>query len=88
VQNTAVAVDGRIEVRPTLTLTICSDHATVDASRAAAILHEIAQVLEGDELVEEARVPPVASTPTLTDGSHDSTRSDVAHDAIPQSKSA
>ena len=88
VQNTAVAVDGRIEVRPTLTLTICSNHATVDASRAAAILHEIAQVLEGDELVEEARVPPVASAPMLTDGSHDAKRSDGVLEAVAQSKSA
>jgi acyl transferase domain-containing protein/acyl carrier protein len=88
VQATAVAIDGRIEVRPMLTLTICSDHATVDASRAAAILHEIAQLLEGHELVEEARVPPVASTPMLTDGSHDAKRSDALLEAVPESKSA
>jgi pyruvate/2-oxoglutarate dehydrogenase complex dihydrolipoamide acyltransferase (E2) component len=88
VHNAAVAVDGRIEVRPMLTLTICTDHATVDASRAAALLHEIAQVLEGDELVDEARVAPAASTPMLTDGLHDGERPEGTADALPESKSA
>ena len=71
VQSAAVAVDGRVEVRPTVTLTICAGHAAGDAFRAASLLHAIAQVLEGDALVEEARVAPAASTPLLPHTAHD-----------------
>jgi pyruvate/2-oxoglutarate dehydrogenase complex dihydrolipoamide acyltransferase (E2) component len=65
VQDSAVVIDGRIVVRPTVVLTICLDHATIDIARAGALLNEIAAILEGEELVEEARMAAPASTPAL-----------------------
>jgi pyruvate/2-oxoglutarate dehydrogenase complex dihydrolipoamide acyltransferase (E2) component len=65
VRSTVVAVDNRVEVRPMLALTICVDHATMDASRAAALLNEIAVVLESDELVDEARGAASGASPAL-----------------------
>jgi len=88
VRNTAVAIDGRIEVRPMLVVTICSDYATVDGMRAAALLNEIAQILEGDDLVEEARVPPLVSTPALTEGVRAAATSEGVLGAAQESKSA
>jgi acyl carrier protein len=55
VRSTVVAVDGRIEMRPMLSLTICVEHVAMDSMRAAALLSAIAAVLESDELVVEAR---------------------------------
>ena len=68
VRSTVVAVDGRVEVRPMLTLTICVDHATTDATRAAALLNGIALVLESDELVDEAREAVSDRPPPLGPG--------------------
>ncbi len=55
VRNSVVAVDGRIETRPTLSLTICVEHVAMDSMRAAALLNAIGTILESDELVDEAR---------------------------------
>jgi acyl transferase domain-containing protein/NADPH:quinone reductase-like Zn-dependent oxidoreductase/acyl carrier protein len=55
VRNNVVAVDGRIETRPTLSLTICVEHVAMDSMRAAALLNAIGTILESDELVDEAR---------------------------------
>jgi len=65
VHDAPVAVQGRIEVRPVLTLSVCAEHAAGHGGRAAALLREIAQILEGDELFEEARVSPEVSAPAL-----------------------
>jgi acyl transferase domain-containing protein/acyl carrier protein/short-subunit dehydrogenase len=54
-RDTVVAIDGRPAVRPMLTLTVCVDHVASDELRAAALLDAIIPILEGDELVEEAR---------------------------------
>jgi NAD(P)-dependent dehydrogenase (short-subunit alcohol dehydrogenase family)/pyruvate/2-oxoglutarate dehydrogenase complex dihydrolipoamide acyltransferase (E2) component/acyl carrier protein len=78
VRDTGLAVDGHLEIRPMLVLTICANHETVDVGRASALLSEIAKVLEGDELIEEARVPSIASTPALTDGAHAATTPEAA----------
>jgi hypothetical protein len=71
-----------------LVVTICSDYATVDGMRAAALLNEIAQILEGDDLVEEARVPPLVSTPALTEGVRAAATSEGVLGAAQESKSA
>ncbi|HEX3772404.1 MAG TPA: 2-oxo acid dehydrogenase subunit E2, partial [Polyangiaceae bacterium] len=55
VRNTVVAIDGRVETRPMLALTICVEHVALDSMRAGALLNAIAGVLEGDELLAEAR---------------------------------
>jgi NAD(P)-dependent dehydrogenase (short-subunit alcohol dehydrogenase family)/acyl carrier protein len=55
VRSDVVAVDGRIETRPTLSLTICVEHVAMDSMRAAALLNAIGTILESDELVDEAR---------------------------------
>ncbi len=48
VRASVVAVDGRVEVRPMLQLTICVDHVATDGTRAAALVNEIAAVLESE----------------------------------------
>jgi acyl transferase domain-containing protein/NADPH:quinone reductase-like Zn-dependent oxidoreductase/NAD(P)-dependent dehydrogenase (short-subunit alcohol dehydrogenase family)/acyl carrier protein len=55
VRSTVVAIDGRIETRPMLSITICVEHVAMDSTRAAALLNAIAALLEGEELVDEAR---------------------------------
>jgi pyruvate/2-oxoglutarate dehydrogenase complex dihydrolipoamide acyltransferase (E2) component len=65
VRSSVVAVSGRVEVRPMLCLTICVNHATMDSTRAAALLSEIALVLESDELVDEARGVTSGAAPAL-----------------------
>jgi NADPH:quinone reductase-like Zn-dependent oxidoreductase/NAD(P)-dependent dehydrogenase (short-subunit alcohol dehydrogenase family)/acyl carrier protein len=41
VRSAVVAVDGRIEIRPMLELTICVEHVAMDSMRAAALLNAI-----------------------------------------------
>ncbi|HEY5146522.1 MAG TPA: 2-oxo acid dehydrogenase subunit E2 [Polyangiaceae bacterium] len=54
-RDRVVAVDGHPVVRPTTWLSLCADHGSLDGSRAAELLEAIQAVLEGDELVGEAR---------------------------------
>ena len=65
VREAFVAVEGRIEKRRVATLMLVVDHVAMDGVRAAALLNEIAEVLEGDALaVEMARsLQPRSSTP-------------------------
>ncbi len=65
VRSSVVAVDGGVEVRPMLCLTICVDHVTMDGMRAGALLSEIASVLESEELVDEARGAASEQRPVL-----------------------
>ena len=76
VRNTVVAVDGRIEMRPMLTLTIAVEHVAMDSMRAAALLNAIAAILEGEELVAEA-----------TDGARAAPSSDAPRPARPRAAS-
>ena len=55
VQDRVIAVDGHAVVRPTLWLTVCADHAAMDGRRAGNLLRAVKAVLEGDELVRDAR---------------------------------
>jgi len=55
VRDRVVAVDGQPAVRPTVWLTICVDHASMDGKRAGDLLRAVKAILEGDELVREAR---------------------------------
>jgi len=54
-RDAVVAIDGRPAIRPMLTLTVAADHVAMDGLRAAALVNEIAAVLESDELVHEAQ---------------------------------
>jgi pyruvate dehydrogenase E2 component (dihydrolipoamide acetyltransferase) len=54
-RDRVVVVDGRPEVRPTMNLSLCGDHGSLDGARAAELLEAIQAVLEGGELVREAR---------------------------------
>jgi acyl carrier protein len=65
VRASAVAVDGRIEVRPMLLLTIGVEPVSMDAVRASALVGAIAAVLESGELVEEARGALASGGPAL-----------------------
>jgi len=55
VRDRVVAVGGEAVVRPTVWLTVCADHAAMDGRRVAKLLKAVKAVLEGDELVREAR---------------------------------
>jgi hypothetical protein len=55
VKNAAVAVDGRVEVRPMVSLAVCVDDGAGDPLRAGALLREVAAILESEELLNEAR---------------------------------
>ncbi len=60
VRASVVAVEGRIEIRPMLSLTICVEAVSMDSTRAAALVNAIAAVLESPELVDEARAAGVS----------------------------
>jgi hypothetical protein len=53
VREVIAARDGRIVTRSVMSLTLVADHVTMDGVRAAALLNEIAGLLEGDELALE-----------------------------------
>jgi pyruvate/2-oxoglutarate dehydrogenase complex dihydrolipoamide acyltransferase (E2) component len=55
VRDRVVGVDGKPEVRPTIWLTLCADHVALDGVLGARLLAAIKGVLEGDELLTEAR---------------------------------
>jgi pyruvate/2-oxoglutarate dehydrogenase complex dihydrolipoamide acyltransferase (E2) component len=67
-RDAVVVVDGRPEIRQTLTLTLCADHVAMDGLRAAALLGEIVRVLESDELEAEARDATRGAPPRTTSG--------------------
>jgi|SRR5579859_4819525 len=60
VSDRVVAVDGQAVVRPTVWLTICVDHASMDGRRAGDLLNIIQRILEGPELLAEARAATMA----------------------------
>ena len=66
VRDRVVAVAGQPVVRPTVWLTVCVDHAAMDGVRAGGLLEAIKGVLEGDELVREAREACEASRAAVT----------------------
>jgi hypothetical protein len=61
VRDRVVAVGGQPVVRPTMWLTLCADHAATDGVRAGGLLEAIKDMLEGDELLNEARAACEAS---------------------------
>jgi pyruvate/2-oxoglutarate dehydrogenase complex dihydrolipoamide acyltransferase (E2) component len=50
-----LAVDGEAVVRTSVWLTVCIDHMAMDGRRAGDLLNAVKKILEGDELVLEAR---------------------------------
>jgi hypothetical protein len=50
-----IVVKGQGVVRPTMSISICADHGALDGSRACELLEAVQAVLEGDDLVREAR---------------------------------
>jgi pyruvate/2-oxoglutarate dehydrogenase complex dihydrolipoamide acyltransferase (E2) component len=61
-RDAVVAIEGRPEVRPMLTLTLVADHVAMDGLRAAMLVNEIAAILESDELVQEASATSVSAS--------------------------
>jgi pyruvate/2-oxoglutarate dehydrogenase complex dihydrolipoamide acyltransferase (E2) component len=55
VRDRVLAIEGAPVVRPTMWLTLCVDHAALDGQGAGKLLKAIKTILEGDELLEEAR---------------------------------
>jgi pyruvate/2-oxoglutarate dehydrogenase complex dihydrolipoamide acyltransferase (E2) component len=55
VRDRVVAVDGQPVVRPTMWLTVAVDHGSLDGARSGELIEAIKDVLEGEELVREAR---------------------------------
>ena len=47
VRDVVVSVQGRVEIRPVMSLALVIDHVALDGMRAAALLNEIATILEG-----------------------------------------
>ncbi|HLK39117.1 MAG TPA: 2-oxo acid dehydrogenase subunit E2 [Polyangiaceae bacterium] len=54
-RDRVVAIDGKPAVRPTMWLTLAADHISLDGARAGELIEAIRILLEGDELVREAR---------------------------------
>jgi pyruvate dehydrogenase E2 component (dihydrolipoamide acetyltransferase) len=46
ISDRVVAINGKAEVRPTMTLTLSSDHRVVDGAQAAQFLHDLAMAIE------------------------------------------
>jgi pyruvate/2-oxoglutarate dehydrogenase complex dihydrolipoamide acyltransferase (E2) component len=55
VRERVVAVDGQPAVRPTMWLTLCADHVALDGMQGDVLVDAIKEMLEGDELLREAR---------------------------------
>jgi hypothetical protein len=71
VRDVVVAVDGELEVRRVMSLSLVVDHVAMDGVRASMLLNEITAILEGEELGREARMTrteghPKDSTPQST----------------------
>lgn len=61
VRSRVVAIDGRPAVRPTMTLTLCGDHAVWDGRAAARFLMAVKSRLEGARMpLEISRTPQTA----------------------------
>jgi hypothetical protein len=55
VKDVVVLVDGQPAIRPMACLTLCLDHVAMDGMRGAKLINAISEILEGDELLDEAR---------------------------------
>jgi pyruvate/2-oxoglutarate dehydrogenase complex dihydrolipoamide acyltransferase (E2) component len=56
-----LARDGQPVVVPTIWLTICVDHASMDGRRAGDLMTALQRILEGTELVAEARAATISA---------------------------
>ncbi len=54
VNDVVLAIDGEPAVRPMACLTLCLDHVAMDGMRAATLINAVKELLEGDELYNEA----------------------------------
>jgi hypothetical protein len=50
-----VVREGKVAVCPTVYISLCADHGALDGARGSELLDAVREVLEGDELVQEAR---------------------------------
>ncbi len=55
VQDRVMAIGGEAVVRPSVWLTVCVDHNAMDGMGASKLLHAVKGILEGDELLLEAK---------------------------------
>jgi hypothetical protein len=55
VNDVVVDIDGQPAIRPMAWLSLCVDHVAMDGVRGAALINAIKAILEGDELLDEAR---------------------------------
>ena len=55
VRDVVVELEGRPVIRPMACLTLCIDHVAMDGMRGAALLNAVKDILEGDNLLDEAR---------------------------------
>jgi pyruvate/2-oxoglutarate dehydrogenase complex dihydrolipoamide acyltransferase (E2) component len=55
VRDVVVDFDGEPAVRPMALLTLCLDHVAFDGVRAGVLINGIKEILEGDELLDDAR---------------------------------
>ncbi len=53
-RDVVVEVDGQPAIRPMASLSLCADHVAMDGMRGAALINAVKQILEGDELLNEA----------------------------------
>lgn len=60
-RDVVVTVEGRVEVRQMMTLTLAANHVALDGLHASMLLNAIAAVLEGEELGREALPQRLAS---------------------------
>jgi len=49
IQDRAVAIEGKVEIRPRMSLTLSSDHRVVDGARAAEFLSALAEAIQRPE---------------------------------------
>jgi pyruvate/2-oxoglutarate dehydrogenase complex dihydrolipoamide acyltransferase (E2) component len=72
VRDRVLAIDGQAVVRPTVWLTVTVDHAAMDGKRAGDLLGAIKNILESEELINEARDAGSLSTPDVAPRDDDS----------------
>jgi len=63
VRDVVLVDEGEPVIRPVVHLTLSLDHVAMDGMRAAALINAVKEILEGDELLAEARGSPAELAP-------------------------
>jgi hypothetical protein len=58
VRDVVVVLDGKPVIRPVVHLSLSLDHVAMDGMRAATLVNAVKEILEGDELLAEAKGTP------------------------------